>query len=33
MSQCELYPPVVVVLIGLMFHGVGALGWHAELWN
>jgi cytochrome bd ubiquinol oxidase subunit II len=35
----ELYLPVTVMLIGLMFRGVAfefrmkALGWHAELWN
>lgn len=35
----ELYLPVVVMLIGLMFRGVAfefrmkAMGWHAELWN
>lgn len=35
----ELYLPVAVMLIGLMFRGVAfefrmkALGWHAELWN
>jgi len=35
----ELYLPVAVMLIGLMFRGVAfefrmkAMGWHAELWN